>query len=100
MARREIDYLFDVKSAKFAEWEVVPWTTSGNFVEKRRACTLKYLDKHLFIIYEYNNYPDLYSICMGNLVTNMHEDFYRTNSLVNDLITTNVTQTLEWQDVK
>jgi hypothetical protein len=100
MARREIDYLFDVKSAQFTEWEVVPWTTFGSFTEKRRAHTLKYLGKNMFIIYEYDNYLDLYSICIGNLVTHMHEDFYRTNSLVNDLITTNVTQTLEWQDVK
>jgi len=100
MARREIDYLFDVKSAQFTEWEVVPWTTFGSFTEKRRAHTLKYLGKNTFIIYEYDNYPDLYSICIGNLVAHMHEDFNKTNSLVNDLITTNVTQTLEWQDVK
>ena len=102
MARREVDYLFDVdaRSTNFTEWENVPWSPSGRFEEKRRSYTLKYLDKDMLIIYEYNNYPDHYTICVGNLVTHMNENSDRINFLVNDLITTNVTQTLEWQDVK
>jgi hypothetical protein len=96
MARREVDYLFDVdaRSTHFTEWENLPWST------KRRSYTIKYLDKDMLIIYEYNDNPDHYTICVDNLVTHLNENSDRTNFLVNDLITTNVTQTLKWQDVK